>query len=91
MSHSPLCLWKKKVISSKLRRDIEIGIVHILCDYLLETYGLPDSDAVAKWIEAATPEELEEAIRMALERSRKRKKMLATGESEAKYAYSYIG
>jgi hypothetical protein len=91
MSHSPLCLWKQQRISEKLKRQITADLVHTLCNYLMEEHGLTTSEQVAAWIDKASPEELEEAIRLAEERRKRRRKRLLYGSEAEAYEYAYVG
>ncbi|MFN3621780.1 MAG: hypothetical protein ACK4TI_02720 [Nitrososphaerales archaeon] len=70
-----------------MKRKIELDDVHLLCDYLVEYYHLPDSEAVVAWIKSASDSELEYALSEAVRRKKKRKKlMLEDGE----YEYAYL-
>ncbi|MEM2003163.1 MAG: hypothetical protein QXQ37_00735 [Nitrososphaerota archaeon] len=78
MSHSPMCLWKKKRLSEKLRRQVSIEDVHFICNY----FGFTSSEEAINWIENTPPDEIERI----LQKRKKRKNR----ETEYEYAYSYV-
>ncbi|MEM4342516.1 MAG: hypothetical protein QXF97_08235 [Candidatus Caldarchaeum sp.] len=67
MSHSDFCLWKKKHLSEKLRREVTLEEVHMLCEFLSFTSPLE----TMAWIERSSPEEIEEKLRQARKRRRR--------------------
>jgi hypothetical protein len=79
MSHSGECLWKRQVISDKLKREVTLDEVHILCDFL----GFSDPADTVAWIENASAEEIERVLEEAKKR-RRRRRLLSEG-----YEYSY--
>ncbi|MEM4183914.1 MAG: hypothetical protein QXG52_08845 [Candidatus Caldarchaeum sp.] len=67
MSHSALCLWKKKYLYEKLRREVTLEEVHMLCEFLSFSSPLE----TMAWIERSPPEEIEEKLRQARKRRRR--------------------
>jgi hypothetical protein len=89
MSHSPLCLYKKRVLSSRLRRTITAAIVHEICEILVENGIASNAEEVVKWCETAPISEVEEVYKLAEERRKKKRRIWE--ESYGEYVYSYIG
>jgi hypothetical protein len=88
MSHSPLCLYKRQVLSQKLRRSISLEIVHEICDILIERGLASNADEVKAFIENADVNTLEELYHLAEERRKKKRRLL---EDRVRYEYAYIG
>ena len=82
MSHSPLCLWKRDVLKHKLRREITLEEVHLLCDEL----GFIDPNETAAWIIRASPDEIEDVLRRVKRRKNRRRGEAYSYEYEAVYA-----
>lgn len=80
MSHSWHCLWKQKFLSEKLKRQVTLTEVHMICDEL----GFTDPQDTIDFLERASAEEIEAILARA---KRKRRYM---SEAEA-YRYAYIG
>jgi hypothetical protein len=89
VSHSPLCLYKKQVLSSRLRKSITVEIVHEICEILIENGIAVDTEDVVRWCEGAPIAEVEEIYRLAEERRKKKRRRWE--EQSRRYVYSYIG
>jgi len=89
MSHSPLCLYKRRVLSSRLKKSITAEIVHEICEILIENGIAVSAEDVVRWCEGAPVAEVEEVYRLAEERRKKKRRMWE--DQKSRYVYSYIG
>lgn len=83
MSHSPLCLWKKQILSRKLKRAVSLDEVHGVCNEL----GFINPEEVAEWLEKASREEIEAVLE---EWRRKRKRKKGGGVDVEVYELAYV-
>jgi DNA polymerase elongation subunit (family B) len=89
MSHSPLCLYKRRVLSDRLKRTITAAIVHEICEILIENGMASSAEEVVRWCETAPISEVEAIYKLAEERRKKKRRMWE--EPHRELAYSYIG